>query len=273
MNTVTRVLGAFLRAVLVMALVWLPVLLVPVSGPQTLQAFGIVALVLGGFVFLEYSAKQPSLIDFRHAPPFNRLKFVAVFVILLCASLMAQPQGQEGLLGSLARHLTELSSAEWSPPHLAATAWAPAPDAQLHAFLHGVFAVAQMVGLLTIALFWALLHFGLWPPRGQDFNIWINMPTFEPSCGGDVADRLARDGRINLILGLILPFLLPALLRVVMPEGVLPHVERVHVAIWLVGAWCILPISLILRGMAMGRIAMMIRDQRAARAVQDLAAA
>lgn len=269
-GTVTRLLGALLRAVLVMVLVWLPAFLMPLPSPETLQAFAVVALVLAGFVFLEYSAAQPSLIDFRHAPPFNRLKYLAVFLILLAATLLARPEGHDSGLWHLADRLADLSSAEWSPPHLAATALAPSSDPQMRLFLHGAFAIGQMVGLLTLGLFWALLHFGFWPPKGQRFNIWTNMPTFEPSNGGDVAERLARDGRVNLILGLILPFLLPVLLGLAMPEGVLHRVERIEVAIWLVGAWCILPISLIMRGMAMGRIAVMIRDQRA---VRELAAA
>lgn len=273
MDIVTRVIGALMRAILVMALVWLPAFMVPVASPQALQASAVIGFVLGGFVFLEYSAVQPSLMEFRYAPPLNRLKYLALLLILCAAGLMGQDQQQQGWIWDLALRLADLSSAEWSPPHLAMTALAGQADIRAQTFLHGAFAIGQAIGLLTIAFFWGLIHFGGWPPRGHMFNIWINMPTFEPSCGGDLAAHFERQGRINLILGLIWPFLLPALLQVVMPEGVLPYLNGLYGIIWLVGVWCILPISLVMRGMAMKRIAVMIRDQRAVRAGQDLALA
>jgi ABC-type microcin C transport system permease subunit YejE len=41
------------------------------------------------------------------------------------------------------------------------------------------------------------------------FNVWINLPTFDPNGGGDVVRRLVRDGRVNIILGFALPFVMP----------------------------------------------------------------
>ena len=42
------------------------------------------------------------------------------------------------------------------------------------------------------------------------FNVWVNLPAFDPTADGDGVDRLDRDARVNIALGFLLPFLILA---------------------------------------------------------------
>ena len=42
------------------------------------------------------------------------------------------------------------------------------------------------------------------------FNVRVNLPAFDPTADADVVDRLDRDARVNIALGVLLPFLILA---------------------------------------------------------------
>jgi hypothetical protein len=103
---------------------------------------------------------------------------------------------------------------------------------------------------------------GNWPGRDSAFNVWLNLPTFDPTAGGDVVDRLERDARVNIALGFLLPFLIPAVLKAA-TSGIAPiTLSAPQMMIWTMAAWSFLPASLFMRGIAMGRVAEMIREKR-----------
>lgn len=74
--------------------------------------------------------------------------------------------------------------------------------------------------------------------------------------------RLQRDGQINTVLGILLPFAIPALIKLssalIQP---LPFTEP-QTMIWLISAWAFLPASMIMRGIALMRIAGLIAQKR-----------
>ncbi|MEL7133868.1 MAG: hypothetical protein AAGK77_15820, partial [Pseudomonadota bacterium] len=98
--------------------------------------------------------------------------------------------------------------------------------------------------------------------RRGAFNVWVNLPLFDPTAGGDVLYRLNRDARINIALGFLLPFLIPAVVK--MAADLLNPItlENPQTLIWTMSAWAFLPASMIMRGIAMQRIAEKIKDQR-----------
>ena len=75
-------------------------------------------------------------------------------------------------------------------------------------------------------------------------------------------DRLNRDARVNIALGLVLPFLIPVAVRA--GSIVFDPIEFAasHTLIWTVAAWAFLPASLFMRGIAMRRVADMIAERR-----------
>jgi hypothetical protein len=101
-----------------------------------------------------------------------------------------------------------------------------------------------------------------WPTRNGSFNVWVNLPTFDPNAGGDVVARLERDARANLAFGFLLPFVIPAVMKLSgMGLGAI-SLASPQSLVWTVTAWSFLPASLLMRGIAMQRIAGMIRERR-----------
>ena len=121
---------------------------------------------------------------------------------------------------------------------------------------------AYILSLLAMAFFVLVFKLQSWPGRRSTFNVWVNLPTFEPTAGGDIVDRLERDARGNLALGVLLPFLIPAMVSLA-SIGFRPlTLTSPQTLIWTMTAWAFLPASLLMRGVAMGRIAAMIREKR-----------
>jgi hypothetical protein len=122
--------------------------------------------------------------------------------------------------------------------------------------------ISYLISIVMLAIFVLIIRAGHWPARGTSFNVWLNLPTFDPTAGADVVHRLDRDARVNIALGFLLPFLMPAVVQAA-TSGIAPiTLENPQVLIWTMAAWSFLPASLFMRGIAMGRVAEMIREQR-----------
>lgn len=263
---VARIFGALLRAVLVMVLVATPSLLLPGASVDTQQMASLIALFIGVFIFIEYVATYPSLVEFRHAPPFNRIRFVSVFLTVFLLSVVVRGQTDPtnltqfiSVLGSIVGASMDFS---YSPVRLVTLAFANAPGSISYDFVRTAAGISYLVSLVSLVVFTFMLRGENWPSREISFNFWINLPTFDPTSGGDVVKRLERDGRVNIILGLVLPFLVPAVVDAAVGGfGVVPA-DNPQLVIWIVSAWSFLPASMFMRGIAMGRIADMIRARR-----------
>ena len=129
--------------------------------------------------------------------------------------------------------------------------------------------ISYLISLLTLAVFVILQRIRRWPLRNGAFNVWVNLPTFDPTAGGDVVERLERDARFNIALGFLLPFLTPAVIKSATSLFGAVSLENPHTLIWTVAAWAFLPASLFMRGIAMGRIAGMITQKREDTASSD----
>ena len=266
MNAVSRLTGALVRAVLIMVLVATPSLLMADVGTDTRQMVALIALFLGALTLVEYAATYPSLIEFRHAPPFNRIRFLSLFLTVFLLSLIAradvEPSQFTLLLQALGREAGEMIDFPYSPVRLVMlTVSSDLGHVHLD-LIRTASGISYIISLLMLAVFVLLIRAQRWPARGSSFNVWLNLPTFDPTAGGDVVGRLERDARVNIALGVLLPFLLPAVVRAA-TSGIAPiTLENPQVMIWTMAAWSFLPASLFMRGIAMGRVAEMIRDQR-----------
>jgi hypothetical protein len=90
----------------------------------------------------------------------------------------------------------------------------------------------------------------------------VNIPNFDPTTGGDVVTRLSRDGRVNVFLALLAPFLLPVIVGFLAQQLGLVLVWSPQAVVWGIGLWMAIPMSLFLRGLAMLRVAGMIQTRR-----------
>ena len=139
----------------------------------------------------------------------------------------------------------------------------PEGTAQAHINLMRACAgVSYLISLVSLTIFLLLLRRRRWPSKSGSFNVWINLPTFDPTAGGDVVARLKRDARVNIILGFALPFVIPSVVHSASNLFGAMAVGNYQSMIWVAAAWAFLPSSLFMRGIAMGRVANMIAGKR-----------
>ncbi len=263
---ISRIAGASLRAVLVVLLIATPSMLLPGTHSDTTQIVALVALVAAFFTFAEYYSTYPSLVEFRDAPPFNRVRFIALFVSVFSLSQIAHGKADPTTLSlfieAVGNRLSETIDFPYSPVRLMVLMLPEDADISLINSLRTAAGVSYLVSILSLATFVLILRVHGWPSRTGGFNVWTNLPTFDPTAGGDVVERLQRDSQINLILGFLLPFIIPAVVKLTSDVFDPISLSDSHTLIWTVTAWAFLPASLLMRGIALGRVAQMIADKR-----------
>jgi len=265
MVVVSQLFGAVVRAIVVIIVVATPSLLLPGTSLEGAQVTMLVALSLAIFVAFEYASAYPAIIEFRDAPPINRVRVLTLFLTLvsLCVVLRYEGATTAGLvltaLGALVGGAIDLP---YSPVGLLLAQMpvtASAAEIDQTRILAGL---AVFITLFACSLFALLIRLRHWPHRDAAFNVWVNIPNFDPTTGGDVVTRLSRDGRVNVFLALLAPFLLPVIVGVLAQQLGLALVWSPQAVVWGIGLWMAIPMSLFLRGLAMLRVAGMIQTWR-----------
>lgn len=266
---VSRVSGALIRAFLVILLVVAPTFVLPQSNSDAGQMVALAAIFVGLLTFAEYQAVYPSLVEFRDAAPFNRLRFfmlcTTVFLVTVSELSLHDSRSFYDLVHAIGSLIGGSMDFPYSPVRLAVLTLAEGGPEGQHERLRSAMGLAYFASLIWLAIFVLLLRFGGWPLRGKQFNVWVNLPMFDPSTATDVVARLDRDGRINVALGFLLPFVTPLIITLGF-QGLNPTtLTTPHSVIWTITAWSFLPASLFLRGLALIRIADLLRDMRRSR--------
>lgn len=263
---ISQLTGALVRAALIMVLIATPSLMLPRVTADTTQIVALVALFAAALTFFEYASTYPGLVEFRDAPPFNRMRFLALFVtVLLLSSIergQTDPTTLTAFISVLGDRLGEVIDVPYSPVRLVVLMLPEDMSLKHLVLVRTAAGISYMISLLTLIVFIATMRAIGWPSRIGTFNVWINLPTFDPTTGGDVVDRLQRDARFNIALGFLLPFLIPAAVKVASLAFEPVTLESPQTLIWTMTAWAFLPASLFMRGIAMGRIAGMIAEKR-----------
>ncbi|WP_270725667.1 hypothetical protein [Shimia sp. Alg240-R146] len=272
-----KFISALTRALLVALLFALPAILMPTISADAVHIMLLFALFAGMLVFIEYVSAYPSIIEFRYAPPFNRLRFLAVFLTVFTLSVIARgdaaPNAFTSFLHALGYIVGDAIDFPYSPVRLMVIMLPNNASAELLSEVRTASGMAYLISLCTLAIFYFFVRILGWPARNGAFNVWVNLPLFDPTAGGDVLPRLQRDGRLNIALGFLMPFLIPAVVQM-MSDLIDPiHLDDPLTLIWTITAWAFIPASMIMRGMSMLRVATMINENRrrayaAARGVQ-----
>ncbi|MCB6179355.1 hypothetical protein LHP98_14620 [Rhodobacter sp. Har01] len=243
-----------------------PSVILPGIGADTKQMVALVALFGAALTFAEYNAVYPSLVEFRDAPPFNRVRYLMLFVIVFSLSaILAANEAPSSFtrlfeaMGILVGHAMDFP---YSPVRLATMMMADGASPGEVLAVRTAAGTSYIISLVALALFVIILKLKGWPHRHLAFNVWVNLPTFEPTAGGDIVDRLERDARVNISLGFLLPFLIPAVINVASIGFEPLTLTSPQTLVWTMAAWSFLPASLLMRGVAMGKIALMIRTKR-----------
>jgi len=263
---IARLAGAVLRAILVVMLIATPGLMLPGTSEDAAQIVTLVAIFAAALVIFEYASSYPGLIEFRDAPPFNRIRFLSLFVTVFLLATMARgqtdPTNLTMLVEAVGRLIGHVIDFPYSPVRLVVLMLPPDASIEQIELMRASAGLAYLISLLSLAIFLIVQRLIGWPLGSGSFNVWVNLPTFDPTAGGDVVERLARDTRFNIALGFLLPFVLPAIMKasgsVFGPE----KFDAGQTMVWMVAAWAFLPLSLFMRGIAMARVADMIIEMR-----------
>lgn len=261
-----RLTSALVRGLLVALLVATPALLTPNVPTDTAEIVVLIALFAAALTTVEYASSYPSIVEFRDAPPFNRIRYLSLLVTVIMISIVCRTDTEANSLmqfvkavGILIGHVIDFP---YSPVRLIVLMLPPDAPPQQIQLIRSAAGIAYLASLVSLAIFVIVLRVGGWPKGLTGFNVWINLPTFDPTAGADVVQRLNRDARLNIALGFLLPFLIPLTVRggAIVFEPM--NLGSSHTLIWTVAAWAFLPASLFMRGIAMGRVADMIAEKR-----------
>ncbi len=263
---INRMVGATIRAVFVILLIATPSLVLPGTTADVAQIVTLVALFGAGLTFFEYASTYPGLIEFRDASPFNRIRFGSLFVTIFLLSLLVSggmfPTAWTNAVTALGATIGQAIDFPYSPVRLVVLMLPPDASVEHVHMVRNAAGLAYLISLLTLFAFIVLQRLWQWPLNHGSFNVWVNLPTFDPTAGGDVVDRLERDARFNIALGFLLPFLTPAVIKSATSLFGAVSLDGPQTLIWTVAAWAFLPASLFMRGIAMGRIAALITQKR-----------
>jgi hypothetical protein len=249
-------------------LIAMPSLLLPGVGPDAKDISMVFALVGAALTMFEYGSSHPGLVEFRFAPPFNRIRFVSLFLTVLLLAMMFRGEVGGGEITRKVYEIGELVGGAMDFPFspvriltglLTADGTAPHTD-----MVRSAAGISYVVSLLSLAFFAICMRLLSWPLGHGSFNVWVNLPTFDPASSFDVEDRLTRDSRVNVIFGFTLPFLMPLVAQVSADYYDFTAFNSSQTLIWTVAVWAFLPASLFMRGIAMAKIARLIKRKREA---------
>ncbi|WP_224816589.1 hypothetical protein [Hasllibacter sp. MH4015] len=257
-----------MRAIVIMVVLATPAILIPGTTTQNAQLIALIGLIMGAFVIVEYAARFPVLIEFRDAPPFNRVRVISLFLTLYVLSIMVgTDEASESTLSIVVKTIGHFVGRAldfpYSPLRLVLEHLPDELNSATAALIQSMAGLSVLVTTIALLFFTFIMRTGRWPNRDAAFNVWINLPTFDPTTGGDVVRRLTQDGRVNIIFGFCSPFVIPVVAVMGANQMEVPVLGSPHILVWAMTIWMFLPLSLIMRGQAMLRIAAMIRARRA----------
>ncbi|MCV6823178.1 hypothetical protein N9C89_01310 [Halocynthiibacter sp. SDUM655004] len=262
----SRLTGAAVRAILVAILIATPSIVLPHTHSDANQIVALISIFAAILVMIEYASVYPSLIEFRDAPPFNRIRYVSLMLMVFLLSQIMAVSGNPSTLAEFTYAVgTVIGMAmdfPYSPVRLFVLAVPDGATIEQISLVRTAAGLCYLISLVSLAVFLIIIRMGRWPSRGASFNVWVNLPTFDPTAGGDVVDRLTRDSRLNVILGFLLPFVIPAAMQTASSLFDSFTFASPQTMIWTISAWSFLPASLFMRGIAMARIAAMIAEKR-----------
>ena len=128
--------------------------------------------------------------------------------------------------------------------------------------LRDMAALAYALSLLMVLWFIALIRLRNWPAQNGAFNVWVNLPMLSLTANGDIVPRMQIHAGLNLLLGIGLPFFLPGLLSTVAVLTGPVTLDGPQTTIWVLALWAFVPAGLVMRGIAINRIAVLILRKR-----------
>lgn len=255
-----RLIGAIFRALWVVVVAAIPSLLLPSASQGAVEFALIIGTIIGMFTFFEYGSSMPGFVDFRYAPPYNRFRAFTIAMQVVAITLVCRAV-ELGLSGSVlldwAQQAAQMLDFKYSPVSMAIDnilSGSRFSDTTAILLVYSI-TTSFVVGVgLTLAFSSLLWVFG-WPRDREGFNLWANLPTFQPSEGTSIPKRLRRDAYFNIILGVVLIYALPFIPTYGFDWLTVELLENNQAMVWAATFWVFISTSLIARASAMLKIA------------------
>jgi len=255
-----RLLGAIFRALWVVAVVAIPSLLLPSASQGSVEFALIIGGIIGIFTFFEYGSSAPGFVDFRFAPPYNRFRAFTIGVQVVAVTLICRSVElglNDAAILDWAQQAAIALDFEFSPVAMAIDAAlkdARFSDTTAILLVYSI-TTSFVIGVGMTLAFAVLLWVFAWPRDRLNFNLWANLPTFQPKDGTEIPKRLRRDAYFNIILGVVLIYGLPLIPTYGFSWLTVDVFENNQAMVWATTLWVFLATSLIARAAAMLKIA------------------
>jgi len=260
------VAGSALRALLVMLVFIAPFLSSPVAEPAGSVVYYVLAVCIGAFVGLEYLHKYPSLVEFRYAPPYNRLRFIwFAFVVAISVLLLQNPPELGAItafirpVGTILGHLLDFP---YSPVDAILSTAPLGTSSQTLDAIRASVGVGLTGALLSSAYFLLMVKVSEWPKNSGQFNVWTNLPLIDPVSGENIVDTIQRKAKVNIMIGILAPYGISVILIVLRSLGIELLAAGTQVIVWMMVAYSFVPLHAVMRGIALWRIAQLIDEKR-----------
>ena len=83
-------MGALVRGLVVALMVATPALILPDVPGDTTDIVALIALFAAALTTIEYASNYPSLVEFRDAPPFNRIRFLSLYLTIFLIAIVCR---------------------------------------------------------------------------------------------------------------------------------------------------------------------------------------
>lgn len=255
-----RLIGAIFRALWVVVITAIPSLLLPSASQGAAEFALIIGGIIGMFTFFEYGSTTPGFVDFRYAPPYNRFRAFTIAAQIISITLVCRAV-ELGLSDSTivewARQGAQLLDFPYSPVSMAIDSVLSDSRFSDTTAILLVYCITTsfIVGIGMTLVFSLLLWVFAWPRDRENFNLWANLPTFQPSEGTSITKRLRRDAIFNVLLGAALIYSLPLIPTYGFDWLTVDIFENSQAMVWATTLWVFIATSLIARAAAMLKIA------------------
>ena len=259
----TRLAGASVRAALVAAMIVLPAIVLPEISPNAADLAIISAAIAAAFVVFEYGFTTPSLIEFRFAAPYNRIRFALLAILLTGIAFAFRGPVEQTATTIAVSSFATTSAGIWEftgSPLVFFNNLTRELDTEGRLLLSNAAALSLSLTVLALIVFSAVIWMFHWPLRAKNFNLWVNMPNFDSNIGAETQQTLRQSALISMIIGLCLPFLIPQAALAFM--GPLQPINSANslLLLWMIAIWCFVPAASILRSVALYKVANLINE-------------
>ena len=261
---ILRLTGAAVRAIIVAILVMLPAFLLTGITQSGLEFTRIVATIAAVFVIYEYGFATPSVIEFRYAAPYNRIRFMLLLALVLTPayliSIVLDGQVLNGTLAGIGHDVFALMDYKYSPITIVAKTLS-GNDAALHEAIAQAIAFNVMISTACVLVFCFAVFTNILRFAGEDFNMWLNMPTYKSYDVSSLQERLINSAFASMLIAFLIPLFGPTAVDVSMvwfsTDGVLAPIA----VAWLIAIWTYLPAIYLMRAAALAKVAMTRGDK------------